>query len=190
VLDLLSRWEGAVDETAAGALYVAVSTDTGCFAFGNTTAQTLRAASELALAGAPIGRINKKLFREKTRARAKLEGSVFSGLEFHCGGAAAIATITRQMLRLAGATEDDLDDIASLPGAIAGVRVGVTVRELPGAEGCKVSVRSGSGVDANALCARFGGGGHAMAAGFTAREGVERIKAKLIGALGDALGTV
>jgi phosphoesterase RecJ-like protein len=190
IFDALSLWKGAVDEAVAAALYVAVSTDTGCFAFGNTTAQTLRAASELALAGAPIGRINKKLFREKTRARALLEGSIFSGLEFHYGGAAAIATVTNEMLRLAGATENDLDDVASLPGSIEGVLVGATIRELPGADGCKVSVRSGERVDANALCARFGGGGHAMAAGFTVRERAERVKADLVGALGDVLGTV
>ncbi|MDR1299424.1 MAG: DHH family phosphoesterase [Oscillospiraceae bacterium] len=190
IFDVLSLWEGAVDEAVAAALYVAVATDTGCFAFGNTTAQTLRAASELALAGAPIGRINKKLFREKTRARALLEGSVFSGLEFHYGGAAAIATVTNEMLRLAGATENDLDDIASLPGSIDGVSVGVTIRELSGADGCKVSVRSGDSVNANALCARFGGGGHAMAAGFTARERSERVKADVISALGDVLGAV
>ncbi|MDR1217376.1 MAG: DHH family phosphoesterase [Oscillospiraceae bacterium] len=188
ILELLSRWPGALDDAAAAALYVAVSTDTGCFAFGNTTADTLYAASELARAGAPIGLINRRLFREKTRARALLEGLVFSGLEFHFGGMAAIASVTRDMLARAGAAEDDLDDIASLPGSIEGVRVGITVRELSEPNDCKVSVRSGPDVDSNALCARFGGGGHAMAAGFTANRSVPDIKAGLLDALGGILG--
>ncbi|MDR2357377.1 MAG: DHH family phosphoesterase [Oscillospiraceae bacterium] len=185
VYEILSQWPGAVDSETAAALYVAVSTDTGCFAFGNTTADTLLVASELARAGAPIARINRALFREKTRARAVLEGFIFSGLEFHFDGRAAISVITGDMLARAGATENDLDDIAALPGSIEGVWVGVTVRELSAPDDCKVSVRSGKDVDSNALCARFGGGGHAMAAGFTARARTDDVKAALIDALGE-----
>ncbi|MDR1589430.1 MAG: bifunctional oligoribonuclease/PAP phosphatase NrnA [Oscillospiraceae bacterium] len=188
IFEILSRWPGAVDAEVAAALYVAVSTDTGCFAFGNTTADTLQVASELARAGAPIAHINRTMFRAKTRARAVLEGLIFSELEFHFDGRAAIAVVTKDMLARVGATENELDDIASLPGSIEGVWAGITIRELSGPDDCKVSVRSGENIDSNALCARFGGGGHPMAAGFTARARVFDIKAGLLAALDEILG--
>jgi phosphoesterase RecJ-like protein len=183
-LEIARTQPEAADEVIAAALYVAVSSDTGCFAFGNTNADTFRAAYELTLAGAPIGFINRTLFREKTRARAVLEGLVFAELGFYFEGRAAIAVITRDMMARTGATEDDMDDIASLPGSVEGVRVGVTVRELARGE-CKVSMRSSPEVNSNELCARFGGGGHAMAAGFTSQAEVATVKAGIIGALGE-----
>ena len=77
-----------------------------------------------------------------------------------------IAVVTLDMMHQAGATEDDCEDLASLPGKVRGNQVGITVRELePGK--CKVSVRTGPNVNSAELCARFGGGGHPMAAGCT-----------------------
>ena len=96
----------------------------------------------------------------------------------------AISTITRDMMKSAGASEDDVDDIASLPGAVEGVRAGITIRELTSPQDCKVSVRTEPSVDANAICKRFGGGGHAMAAGFTINKTVPEVKAALLEALG------
>jgi phosphoesterase RecJ-like protein len=187
ILDILSNWQDAVDAETARALYVAVSTDTGCFSYGNTTADTLLAASRLARAGANIGPLNKTLFREKTRARATLEGMIFTGMQYHFD-TVAIATVTLDMLARAGAGENDLDDLASLPGSIEGVGVGITIRELSAEDGCKVSVRSGPDFNSNALCARFGGGGHAMAAGFTSNADPRAVRDELLAALREIFG--
>ena len=53
---------------------------------------------------------------------------------------------------------------AGLAGRAEGGRVYLTIRDWPGGAS-KVSVRSGESFDSCALCARFGGGGHKMAAG-------------------------
>ena len=166
-------------------LYIAVSTDTGCFSFANTTGNTLRVAAQLVDAGVPIGELNKELFRKKAKSRILLEGMITSGMSFYFDGAVAIVTITKAMMEEAGADENDMDDIAAIPGAIEGVIVGITIRELSGSTGSKVSVRTTALVNANTLCARFGGGGHAMAAGFSIQSSVEQTKQGLLGALGD-----
>jgi phosphoesterase RecJ-like protein len=70
------------------------------------------------------------------------------------------------MMRESGALEDDVDDIASIPGSIKGVMCGITMRELSGPLDCKVSVRTSPKINANAIAQNFGGGGHAMASGF------------------------
>ena len=93
-----------------------------------------------------------------------LEGMIYSNMSYHRNGQVVIALVTDEMLRLSGATEDDCDDLAGLAGRAEGNLVSITIRDYPGGHS-KVSVRSGSEFDSCALCARFGGGGHKMAAG-------------------------
>jgi len=183
VYELLLRLPGGINAKAAESLYVAVSTDTGCFAFANTTAGAHRVAAELIEAGAPHKELNKLLFRTRTRSRILIESMINSGLEFYFDGAVAISTITREMMETSGANEDDLDDIASLPGSVDGVQAGITIRELTSKEDCKVSVRTTPSVSAHQICARFGGGGHALAAGFSIEKTIPEIKKELLEAL-------
>ena len=185
IYEILIALNGSISPISAEHLYAAVSTDTGCFAFANTTARTLRVASLLVEAGAPNRKLNRLLFRTKTRSRVKIEGMINSGLEFYFDGAVAIATITREMMESAKADEDDVDDIASMPGSVKGVSAGITIREMTSKRDCKISVRTSPKVDAHAISNRFGGGGHPMAAGFTLEKSVEEIKQELLEVLKD-----
>ena len=182
VLELIEELLGAPDPEEANLLYIAVSTDTGCFVYANTNADTHRAAAKVLDAGAELPRINKLLFRTKRRERLALEGMVYSTLISLRGGELNIAVITLDMLRASGVTENDCEDLANLAGQVAGSRVSVTVRELSlDPPESKVSLRTDGGVDASRVCARFGGGGHKMAAGcelpLPPRETAEAIRA-------------
>lgn len=185
IYELLLELNGRISPSTAASLYIAVSTDTGCFAYSNTNAATLRAAANLIDAGAPVGEINKLFFRTKAKSRVMLEAMITSQIEFFYDGTVALVTITRDMLQKAGADENDLDDVAAIPGAIEGVLVGITIRELTGPTDSKVSVRTTPLVNANELCARFGGGGHAMAAGFSLSQSVGDVRRLLLDALDD-----
>ena len=187
IYEILLSLCGTISRKTAERLYVALTTDTGCFVYANTTANTLRVASILVEAGAPHRYLNRLLFRTKTRGRIMVEGMILSGLEFHHDGAVAISTITRSMMEEAGATEDDLDDISSIPGSIVGVLIGITIREMSGIRDCKVSLRTGTAVNSNDICARFGGGGHPMAAGFSREASVAEIKEMLLKVIGEYL---
>lgn len=185
IYDLAIAMTCSISKKTADCLYVALSTDTGCFAFANTTANTLRTAASLIEAGASYRKINKELFRTRTIGRIKLEGLIFSNLEFYFGGIVAISTITRDIIEKSNATEDDLDDIASIPGSIQGVQAGITLRELTSEKDCKASVRTGASINAHSVCARFGGGGHPMAAGFSMDKTIAEVKAELLEVLKD-----
>lgn len=178
---------GHIDAEIATALYIAVSTDTGCFSYENTTSGCLRAAAELVDLGAPSSDLNRMLFRSKTRGRIAVEGMVSTGMEFLFDDEAAIVTVTNEMLDRVGASIDDMENIAAFPVSIAGVRVGATIRQLKDGS-CKVSVRSVPEVDSNAICARFGGGGHTSAAGFTSERSPAEVRELLIPVLGEFLG--
>lgn len=164
VLEIVKALCGSVTKEEADLLYIALSTDCGCFQYANTDAHALRTAAELLDCGASNGPLNQTFFRRVSPARLKLEGLVYDSLRFYWGGEIVVALVTEEMLAQAGATEDDLDDLAGLPGRAEGHRVSILIRDWPGGES-KVSVRSGPDFDSCGLCAVFGGGGHKMAAG-------------------------
>lgn len=164
VLTLVKDLCGSVTRDEADLLYIAVSTDTGCFQYGNTRGDTFSAAAELLALGANNGALNIRLFRTQSRARMALEGAILTSLRYFRDGQISVAFIPLELLRACGATEDDCDDLAGIPGKAAGSVVGMTIRELaPGRS--KVSLRSKPQVNCSAICAEYGGGGHAMASG-------------------------
>lgn len=164
VLKIVKALGGGVTKEEADLLYIALSTDCGCFLYANTDAHAHRSAAELLELGADAADINELFFRQVSPARLKLEGMIYSAMGFYRDGQIAVNTITLDMLRRSGVTEEELDDIAGLVGRARGHRVGITIRELENGSS-KVSVRSGPDFDSSALCAVFGGGGHKMAAG-------------------------
>ena len=179
VLDLVKSLCGDVTKEEATLLYIAVTTDTGCFQYANTDFHTLAAASELLRLGAEGHAVARAFFREVSPARIRLEGLIYSGMEFLRDGRLVVATITQDMLRRSGATEDDFDDLAGLSGRAAGTQLHLTIRELENGD-CKISVRSAPGVSSVAVAAAFGGGGHEMAAGCTIAADPQKAKELLL----------
>lgn len=174
---------GVMNQAVATPLYVAVSTDTGCFVYSNTTPNTHRVAAELMAAGAPYQRLNKKHFRTKTMARMRLEGLILQNLSLYHDGTVAVAPISLEMMAQAQATEDDAEDIAAFVGQIEGVRHSATIRELRPGE-CKISLRTASQLlDACAVCARLGGGGHKAASGCTVLGSVAQAEQAIVSAI-------
>lgn len=167
--ELVKELMGGLDATVADLLYIAVATDTGCFVYGNTTGDTLRSAAELCDAGASNKYLNKILFRTSSRARLALEGMIFSSLRYFSDGKTVIAIVTKDMLKQAGATERDCQDIASLPGRVEGALCSAVVKESD-ENSVKISLRTNGIVSATKICSKFGGGGHAMASGCAMKD--------------------
>ena len=166
VAELIETMTGSITPEEATLLYIAVTTDCGCFQYMNTNAETLRTAAHLIECGARHHDVVHDFFRKVSRARVLLEGAIFSGMRFYRDGKVTVAVVTKQLLADCGAEENDCEDLAGLPGRIESSVVSVLVRELDSGES-KISVRTTPEVDACAVCAHFGGGGHAMAAGCT-----------------------
>lgn len=174
---------GELDDEIAKMLYVAVSTDTGCFAYANTTANTHAVAAALMARDIPYQVINKRHFRTKSRKRMKLETILIGSLEELEDGQVVIGALSLDDMAKVGATEVDAEDIAAVLGQIEGVKASATLRELKGGE-CKISLRSDSSyLDACAVCALLGGGGHKAAAGATVKGDVPAARAAMAEAI-------
>ncbi len=182
VYDVLTELGVTLDVPMATALYTAVSTDTGCFRYANTTAHTLRTAAACKEAGADTFSLNQALFETNTLARLRLQGWLVENALFLQEGKIALCALPLSKEQELGLTEDDLENISSFPRTIAGVRIAAMLRQEPDGR-IKLSVRAVPGCDASAICAIFGGGGHKGAAGasmdMTMAEAVDALIAAL-----------
>ncbi len=169
---------GTLTRDIAYPLYVAVSTDTGCFRHGNTTPYTHTVAAALMETGLDITGINRRLFVVKSPAAFAARGEVTGNIETFANGQAALTHIGLDFIRGIGAGEDDLENLSSLPMEMEGVRVSAFLRETR--EGVyKVSLRTDGSADGAAICKRFDGGGHPMAAGCTLTGSLDECKTAL-----------
>ena len=182
VYDILNQL-GLMTAELAVPLYVAVSTDTGCFQYGNTTADTHRVAAALIDTGMDVFPLNKRHFRTKTWARLQVERLSVERMHRYEGGKIAVAPISLALMDEAGATEEDMEDIAAFLGQIEGVETSITIREQEDGE-LKLSVRTSGGLNANKVCALLGGGGHAAAAGCTLSGAMDQAEAAVLDAIG------
>jgi len=180
---------GVMNADIAAPLYVAVSTDTGCFVYANTTAATHRVAAALMEQGDFAAQVNKRCFRTKSRRRLQLESAVISGMEFLDGGAVAVASLPLDLMARLEATETDAENLSALGGQIDGVHISVTLREQPGGV-CKLSLRTDGTLNATQVCALLGGGGHAMASGAAVPGTLKEARDKVLSAIRTVQGRI
>ena len=176
-----------VTQEIALPLYVAVSTDTGCFVYSNTSAHTHRVAAALLETGIAVAGVNKALFRTKSRTRLAMEAWMAEWAEYYDNDRVVIMQIPRSLCLDYKATEADVEELSSLAALVAGTDCGVTLRELEGGR-VKISLRTGPRVNATAVCALLGGGGHAAAAGATISGSMKEAKQAVLQAIDMVVG--
>lgn len=181
IYKIITEWF-PVEAAIALPLYVAISTDTGCFLYSNTSPNTHRVAAELMETGIDAAWVNKRHFRTKSYTRLRVEARIMETMELHDEGQTALASITLDDCAQLHATEEDLEDIAAFTGQLEGVHTAVTIRELKRGE-CKLSVRTGDDLNASKVCGLLGGGGHAAAAGCTVKGSVAEAKKAILDAI-------
>ena len=181
IYDILAEL-GPITAEMALPLYVAVSTDCGCFAYNNTTAYTHAVAAALLRTGIGFQAVNKTFFRTKTRKRLALEAAMLSGVEYYDRERAAVLSVPLALIDRVQAAETDAEDLSALGGQIEGVDCAVTMRELR-PDVWKFSLRTGPRVNATKVCALLGGGGHAAAAGCTVEAPFEEAKRRMLEAI-------
>ena len=168
---------GQLTPAVALPLYVAVSTDTGCFVYSNVTANTHRVAAALMETGIDYRAANKRHFRTKTKKRLALEAELLRTMEFYDEGRVVVVTLPLSLAERLSLTEADMDDVSALGGVVEGTDCSITMKETK--DGAwKISVRTGARVNATKACAALGCGGcmaalrRTMAAGFRIEEAV------------------
>jgi len=165
VYDLASaRMPRPLPMAMAEALYAGVVDDTGNFRFSNATPKVHRLAADLIEQGVAPARIYQQLYHQGRPEKLRIFGRAFDGMALQGDGRYARLSLGKGDFAACGADHDDLEGLVNRPLELRGVEVACLLHEL--ADGrIKASLRSRERADVNAICKRFGGGGHRLASG-------------------------
>ena len=163
----------AADGSIAANLMAGVVIDTANFQHPNVTPRTLRVAAELVAAGAPLSDTARLIYRTKPNRQLTLFGVVLARLDQDMNGRLVWASLLEDDYATTGATVQDTEGLSDLLSQSASGEIVIMFRQS--AARTKISVRTREGgPDATVLTGRFGGGGHARAAGATVELPIER----------------
>ena len=186
VMGMLDHFEFPITKTMATNLYVALLTDTGGFRHENTTPRALEDAARLARLGADPGHIATLVYKMRPETTLKLSGLALATMRVEMEGKLAWAKVTRRMLKEANAVMSESEGIIDTLNSIAGLELAILFKEVNDSL-TKISVRSRGAVDAAALCASFGGGGHIRAAGAEIERSMDEAVRMVLAAAKEAI---
>lgn len=180
--ELLTEAGVCIKDKIAEALLLGLITDTGNFSQSNTSEEALIYAGKLVSLGADVHKINYYMFKNQTKARAKLHAEVMQKMRFFSGDKIAIITISKDDLNKSGAGSEQTEGFVDFPLSIEGVEVACSLLETKN-ELYKVSLRSKGKINVNAVAGEFGGGGHVLASGCVISGPYEEVVERLVRAI-------
>jgi phosphoesterase RecJ-like protein len=168
---LLDQLGVEFDRDIATCLYTGLATDTGSFKFSTTSAGVLSLAARLVSAGAEPAEVARQVFDTRPFAAIRLLGDVLERTQLEpsvAGGRGLVwAYATPADLARHGQPWQVLEGFMDILRTAEEADVACLVKPV-GPDTWTVSLRSKGATDVSAVAVALGGGGHRLAAGFTA----------------------
>ena len=184
--ELFSKMEIDINKNISENLYAAISADTGSFKYSNTTPKTMCIASELIAKDIDHARIARLLHDTDFIGAIRCKAEIMQNIEGYFGGKLTIVTASDALFEKYGITERDSGDIVNIARAVSGCEIAVSIRETQGK--IKVSLRSNGEISVSQIAQKFGGGGHAKAAGAKVTgKSIEQVKSDIVAVFGEIL---
>jgi len=187
VYDLARVMGMEITEPVARSLYAAILTDTGGFRYSNTTPRAHTVAAHLLSAGVNPEEMYRRIYASVPLGRLRLLRDALDTLEVDGDVGLSWISVPAGALEQYGLRSEELDGIVEHPRSIAGTRLALFFRDL-GHGKVKVSFRSTGNVDVNVFARRFGGGGHAKAAGALISGGLADVRDRVVEEAREYLG--
>jgi phosphoesterase RecJ-like protein len=187
LFELIKNQKLPLDRDIAENLYVAISTDTGSFQYPNTTARTFEIAAELVRAGVDVGSVSQRVYENFPRRRVELLRELLRTMRFEGKGRVASFSLSLKTAAELKVIPEDNEGLIDHLRAIRGVVVAVFFEELADGK-VRVSMRSkNEKVDVCAICQKFGGGGHTLAAGARIQGPLAEVEERVLKAICDVV---
>ena len=184
-----AKWnEWKLDTAIAEALWVALVTDSGRFAYDSTTCGTMRAAGDLLKYGVRTALINDILYGTFSAKAIGLKRLAWRSLHVWKNRKVAEVTLTRDDFRSVRGTKAEAEDIIEIPRSAARNEIALFFYQIPDrTKETRCSIRTRGEWDATVLAGKFGGGGHRRAAGCTIRATMGSAKRQMRAAVKELL---
>ncbi len=184
-----AKWmEWKLDRASAEALWVAMITDTGRFAYDSTKPGTLRAAGDLLKHGVRTAWINDVIYGAFSRKAIDLKRLAWRSLHVWKNRRVAEVSLDRDDFRAVRGTKAEAEDIIEIPRSVARNEIALFFYQIPDrTKETRCSIRTRGDWDATVLAGKFGGGGHRKAAGCTIKAPMATAKRKMRAAVKELL---
>ena len=184
-----AKWmEWKLDRDIAEALWVALITDSGRFAYDSTKPGTLRAAGDLLKYGVRTALINDIIYGTFSRKAIELKRIAWRSLHVWKNRKVAEVTLTRDDFREVRGTKADAEDVIEIPRSVAKNEIALFFYQIPDrTKETRCSIRTRGDWDATVLAGRFGGGGHRKASGCTIKAPLATAKRQMRAAVKEML---
>jgi phosphoesterase RecJ-like protein len=184
VAEFIDRLEIPYDTGIAACLYAAVASDTGSFRFGSTTPQTHLLAARLLSVGFDHAEISRSLFDTRPTGWLAMLAGVLGRAQVDPGavGGAGLVWTSVTAADRGSLPFDQAESVIDVLRTTENAGVAAVFKEQAG-DVWIVSTQSRGVVDVARACTALGGGGHRLAAGYTARGPLPAVVAQLRSAL-------
>lgn len=183
VFRLVERLGGELPDAAAACLYAGIVTDTGRFQYQSTTPETLRVAASLRGHDFDHTRLAQGLYEDGSMAALKVVALALERAVLDAGAGLLWTYVMQADLAGMDIAMGETDDLIDVARTAREVDVTCVIRQQRDGR-FKVSLRSRGATDVGSISNAFGGGGHRLAAGYTATGGLEEAVEALTSALG------
>lgn len=158
--------EENITKEIAECIYLGIVHDTGVFQYSCTSAKTMQIAGKLMETGIDFSKIIDDTFYIRTFEQNQILGKAMLNSRRYSDNRIIASVVTCQDMQEYHVMPRHLDGIVNQLRITRGVEAAVFLYENEDYT-YKVSTRSNGLVDVAALAVKFGGGGHARAAGFS-----------------------
>lgn len=181
VYRLFKEIDVPIDKESALYLYVAILTDTGSFAYENTTSETHSIVSDLIGKGLNPKIIHQAIYENKSLPEIELLKDALSTLKVVQAGKVAFMCVSKRMFDKHKLDLDVIEGFINYARSVSSVKVAIIFLENP-AEHNKIhiSFRSKGEVNVDKLASLFGGGGHKNASGCIVNGGLKQTMKKVL----------
>lgn len=173
VSDLLTRIGVTISPAVATCLFCGLVTDTGRFQYQSANPEAFACAALLVDAGADPAHIALEVYQSQRIEFLRLEALVVGRIRTAAQGRVAYSYATNADLQRYDVDFDECDGLIDLVRQVAGVEVCLFAREGRASGVVRGNLRSKYGHDVSKVAARFNGGGHLAAAGFSFHGSVD-----------------
>jgi phosphoesterase RecJ-like protein len=182
----LPAWGYEITRPVAAALLTGIITDTLGFRTSNVTPESLRQAATLMETGVDMSEVYMRGLVHRSLSAARYWGAGLSKLESSDG--IVWGTLSLADRKASGYDGNDDADLINMISAIENHKVGMVFVEQRDNH-VKISWRAlDQGVDVSPVAKRFGGGGHAAAAGADIQGTLGQIQPRVLQATKEMLG--
>ena len=190
--ELIGELRGDYCRVIGEALFVGIASDTGWFRFSNTKPHTMQIAARLLAQGVDSADLYGKIEQNERAEKLKLMIRVLDSLELLADERAAVMVLRANDFAETGANVEDTERFVDVPQVVGSVQLVALINQPPGDGPVGMSFRSKPGpeaVNVAHLAQRFGGGGHARAAGAKILADLDQVirdvKSAIVEAMGD-----